>query len=105
MTKFRCAYLAGRVELSAERERHIAQRHPDLLPEHRAYIATTLADPDLIRRSPRFPNAKLFSRWYDDLVGGKYMVVVVVTSNRRHWIVTAYIARKLVEGQNEWARS
>ena len=105
MTKFGCPYLGARVELSVERERHIALRHPDLLPAHRSHLATTLADPDQIRRSPRFPNAKLFARWYDDLVGGKHVVVVVVTSNRRHWIVTAYIARRLVEGQNEWARS
>jgi hypothetical protein len=35
-------------------------------------------------------------------------VVVVVsdsTPSDRHWIVTAYLARKLAEGEVEWQRS
>jgi hypothetical protein len=55
-------YLGGEVQLSGEREVHIAERHPDLLPEHRERIGTTLADPDQVRRSRRFGAAKLFSR-------------------------------------------
>ncbi len=65
---------------------------------------TTLADPDQVRRSVRFGNARLFSRWYDDL--GKHVVVVVISEpDGRHWIVTAYIARRLAEGETEWKRS
>jgi hypothetical protein len=92
---------------SAEREAHIAERHPDLLPEHRDRIGTTLADPDQVRRSRRFGAAKLFSRWCSDVKGGKRIVVVVVSlaEDGRHWIITAYIARKLAEGEVEWVRS
>ncbi|MEK6709054.1 MAG: hypothetical protein AABZ64_00595, partial [Nitrospinota bacterium] len=79
MSRFPCPYLEGEVELTAERERHIAQRHPDLLPEHGRRIAETLADPDQVRRSVRFGSAKLFSRWYTDLRGGKHVVAVVVS--------------------------
>jgi len=49
VTRFPCPYLGADVELSEARERHIAERHPDLLPEHRDRIATTLADPDTVR--------------------------------------------------------
>ena len=107
MTRFFCAYLGGEVQLSGEREAHIAERHPDLLPEHRERIGTTLADPDQVRRSRRFGAAKLFSRWFSDVKGGKHVVVVVVSSGEdgRHWIITAYITRKLAEGEVEWARS
>jgi hypothetical protein len=107
MTRFSCAYLGGDVELSGEREAHIAQRHPDLLPEHRERIGITLAEPDQVRRSGRFGAAKLFSRWFSDVKGGKHVVVVVVSSGEdgRHWITTAYITRKLAEGEVEWARS
>ena len=107
MTSFFCAYLGREVQLSGEREAHIAERHPDLLPEHRERIGATLADPDQVRRSPRFSAAKLFSRWFPDVRGGKHVVVVVVSSGEdgRHWIITAYIARKLAEGEVEWARS
>jgi hypothetical protein len=107
MSRFPCPYLGGEVELTEERERHITERHPDLLPEHRQYIAETLAVPDQVRTSARFGSAKLFSRWYTDLRHGKYVVVVVVSElepRARHWIITAYIARKLASGEIEWAR-
>ena len=47
MSRFSCPYLRGEVELTEERERHIAERHPELLPEHRERIAETLADPEV----------------------------------------------------------
>jgi len=47
------------VELADERERHIAERHPELLPAHLAKIEQTLAQPDQIRRSGRFASARL----------------------------------------------
>jgi hypothetical protein len=106
-THFHCPYLNTEVELTDERERHIAERHPDLLPEYRQRIADTLADPDQVRRSARFASARLFTRWFESVRGGKHVVVVVVsdsTPSGRHWIITAYIARKLAEGEIEWKR-
>jgi len=44
----------------------------------------------------------------DTLHGGKQVVVVVVSdaaANGRHWLITAYIARKLAQGDVEWTRS
>ena len=104
MIKYPCPYLNGEVELTGERERHIAERHPDLFLHLRESLASTLAKPDLVRMSSRFGNARLFSRWFEDLHGGKHVVVVVITETdaRRHWLVTAYIARRLAGGQQEW---
>ena len=105
VTFFPCPYISSEVELTDERERHIAETHPDLLPEHRERIAETLVDPDQVRVSKRFQNAKLFSKWFDDVRGGKYIVVVVFTEAgpvQRHWVITAYIARKLMGGKIEW---
>ena len=107
MTRFPCPYLNTPVELADEREQHIAERHPDLLPEHRQRVADTLVDPDQVRRSTRFANARLFSRWFESVCHGKHVVVVVVSEvapSERNWIITAYIARKLVEGEIEWKR-
>jgi len=107
VNRYACPYLKGEVELTEERERHIAGRHPDLLPEHRDRIAGTLAEPDQVRRSARFGSARLFSRWYTDVRQGKHVVVVVVSElgpAERHWIITAYMARKLAEGDVEWKR-
>ena len=108
MSRHPCPYLKGEVELTEERERHIAERHPDLLPHYRGRIAETLSEPDQVRRSVRFGSAKLFSRWYTDAGQGKHVVVVVVSEldpSERHWIITAYLARKLVEGAVEWTRA
>jgi hypothetical protein len=69
-------------------------------------MAETLADPDQVRKSVRLANARLFIRQFD-IMGGKQVVVVVVTDTglaHRHWIVTAYAARKLTEGVIEWQR-
>lgn len=107
MSHFPCPYLNGEVELTEERERHIAERHPDLLPEHRGRIGETLAQPDQVRRSSRFGAARLLSRWYADARLGRHAVVVVVSEldpAQRHWIITAYLARTLAEGAIEWKR-
>ncbi len=107
MSRIPCPYLKAEVELSEEREHHIAERHPDLLPEHRHRVVEVLADPDQVRRSVRSGSARLFSRWYTDVQRGKHVVVVVVSEpepRKRHWIITAYITTKLAEGEVEWRR-
>ena len=104
MTLFPCPYLQGNVEFSKERELHIQEGHPDLLPDRRSHIAATLADPGQVRRSARSSNARMFSRWYSDL--SKYVVVVVISeSSGRHWIISSYIARRLTGGEPEWDRN
>src|SRR5579863_1154978 len=106
--RFPCPYLGDTVELCAKRERYIAERHPELLPAHRDLLAITLADPDQVRTSSRLSNAKLFSRWYDEVGGGKHVVIVVVSDPAnagRRWIVTAYVARRLAEAIGEWTRN
>ena len=108
MTLFPCPYLNGEVELTDEREQHIAAQHPDLLPAHRDALANVLADPDSVRLSARFGNARLFTRWVNNVGGGKHVVVVAVsdaTPYNRHWVITAYVARKLSEGAIEWQKS
>ena len=108
MSHFSCPYLHGEVDLTEERARHIAENHPDFLPDHLDKIPTVLSDPDQIRRSKRFPNARLFTRWFDAVRGGKFIVVVVVSDSSpktRHWIITGYVARKITEGETEWKRS
>jgi hypothetical protein len=92
------------VESTDEREQHIAEHHPDLLPELREYFIRTLAEPDQVRRSRIVGSARLFSRWYDDL--GKHVVVVVMSETEgRNWVVTAYMSRRLAQGVAEWIRS
>jgi hypothetical protein len=103
--RFRCPWLNGEVELTEERERHIVEKHGELLPVHHAKIAEVLADPDVIQRRP--DSGRLFSRWYTGLGRGRHVVVAVVSQMGgppRHWIVTAYMARRLPAGGIEWRR-
>jgi len=96
------------VELTDEREQHIAERHPDLLPEHSERIPETLITPDRVRRSVRFRNTHLLSRWFGDILNGKHVVVVVASESGpsgRHWVMTAYLTRRLSGGEIEWEKS
>jgi len=70
-----CPYLAADVERTTERQRHIAERHPDLLPAHSQLLAETLRDPDQVRRSSQISNVQLLSRWFESVRGGKYIVL------------------------------
>lgn len=60
MQIFPCPYVKGEVELTDEREAHIAQTHPDLLPEYLPQAEQTPADPDQVRRSIRMSGARIF---------------------------------------------
>ncbi len=105
--RFSCPYLAGEVELSDEQEKHVGDRHPELSPKIRELIRETLAEPREVRRSARSADARLFSRWFDDIMGGKHVVVVVVSERKtgRHWVITAYVVSKLGQGDVEWTRN
>jgi hypothetical protein len=108
MQIFPCPYSRSQVELSDEREEHIALTHPDLLPEFLEQIKQTLADPDQVRYSSRMSAARLFCRWFDNVRQGKYIVVVVVSETipaERSWIITAYITRRLSNGEIEWHKN
>jgi hypothetical protein len=103
-----CPYPGVLVELTDERRRHILLKHPDLLPEYIDHVAETLAEPDEIRRNSRFPATRIFARWCENVKGGKFVVVVVVSDpppTERYRVVTAYIARRLTQGAVEWKRA
>jgi hypothetical protein len=65
-------------------------------------------NPNRVRRSSRSPDALLFARWFDSILDGKYIVVVVESNMKpvpRYRIVTAYIARKLTGDPIEWQKT
>jgi len=68
-----CPYFGADIELTDEREGHILERHPDLLPEYLEFLAATISDPDEVVQGST-SGTMIFSRWYDSLYGGKYLV-------------------------------
>jgi hypothetical protein len=105
--RFPCPYLKADVELTPERERHIAERHPELSETIIEFLAKIFADPDQVRRSSRFANARLFSRNFEEFWGQKQLVAVVVSQlgPPRHWIITSYLTRRFSSGELEWTRN
>jgi hypothetical protein len=104
---FPCPYLNTDVELTDDRYQHILQTHPGTLPNYLTQLADTLEDPDLIRSSDRDPQALLFSKWFETIRGGRYLVVVIInpTHPEQPWIITAYTARKITGGQVLWIKN
>ena len=94
------------MELTDEREAYVRTKHPEVFAGARDYLRETLDDPEVVQRDRQHPGTRLFGRWYDDLVHGEYLIVAVVsdTSPSRHWIVTAFVARRLGRGAIEWQR-
>ena len=107
MVFFACPYLGGPVELTRERERHVRNRHPELLPGCFDQFVLTVADPDEVRLDELRDTTRSFSRWFPELKGGKFITVAVVSDRspaERHWIRTAYVTRRLVRRKVEWKR-
>jgi len=71
MKEFPCPYLGVMVELTDEREQHISETHPDLVPAYLQQMADTLANPDQVQVSRRSESSRLFVRWHDSIKGGK----------------------------------
>src|SRR5687767_7708086 len=92
--QFDCPRLGVAVELTDERFSHIAERHPEILPDRLVLIAETLADPDGMDPG-RTENELVFRRWYDSLYGGKNVLVFVLqdVGSERRWIVTTRLSR------------
>ncbi len=107
MNIFFCPYLKREVVLTDERYEHIKKQHPELLPDYESAVCETVLDPDSVRKSARFQNARMLTKYFENIRGGKYTVVVVVSDTQpeqRDWIITAYITRKLSDGEIEWEK-
>ncbi len=94
------------MELTDRAIQHIQKAHPEILPKNLGRLRVVLAEPDLVRRSRSRPQVVLLSRWYDDLLMGKYLVAVVdVADPRRPRVLTSYATRKPGIGEVLWRRS
>ena len=105
MVRFICPHLGAPVELTRERERHIMQEHPEILPGRIDLVAQSLADPAEIRLDPKYSATRKFIRRCDEPFEGRYLVVLVVSRNGRqgrHWIATTFLSSRRPKGEVEW---
>jgi hypothetical protein len=87
MAWFRSSF--GDVELTDERMRHILEFHPDV-DVYRDRFQDVLSGPDYDRRSTSDTHVRVF---YKRLRGDKHLAIVVKT-NERNFILTAYLTDK-----------
>lgn len=92
----------NRIELSNERWQHIIKEHPevkncqDKLPE-------VVKQPDLIKHSKKDKDVLLYYRYYPEILGGKYLLVVVKIRSRS-LVLTCYVTDRIKEGDVLWQR-
>lgn len=85
-----------RVELTDEREAHIRRFHPDAVP-FLGSLAEVLRTPDVRCPSTQDSTVVVYYKYFAKILGGKYVAVVVKT-NDRWFVLTAYLTRRLRTG-------
>jgi hypothetical protein len=106
-----CPFLGGMVELNDERRQHIENVHPREAQAVLAEIESVVRDPDVVFETPRQGEHALVRALRDQPTHAVVAIVVteaVRSSDRmqeRHWVVTAYIARRLPRWRVQWRRT
>ncbi len=106
LDKIFCTFLNEYIEFSQDRIDHILERHPEMDKILKEKIVFVISDPDIILKSSKTDSGMLFSKWFSDVLFGKYVVVVILSEEKkRHWIVTSYITRRLSQGEIIWKKN
>ena len=103
---FQCPFLGGTVHLTSERIAHIRGGHPEFRAMNEQVMKETIRNamekPSIITRSRKDAQGIIFGRWEPSLYGGKYVVVTVISSPERNWVITAFISRYQPKGELLW---
>lgn len=86
------------VELTDERRAHILLYHPDAAP-FLGRVAEALRTPDVLRQSTEDAKVLVHYKHFADILGGKYLAVVVKSTNGRRFVLTAYLTRRIRTGK------
>lgn len=100
--KYFCSFLNSDVDLTEERETHIHEYHPDMVP-FMDRIQEVLLNCDLIYESNRDSNVILFYRFFNDIFDGKF-IVVAVKRDIRNFILTTYLTDVIKAGVMLWKK-
>ncbi len=98
-------YTGRLIRYPIERQRHVAERHPEM-SEQSGLIWDTLAAPDEVRRSTNDPETVvLYYRWFDNTpVGPRYVRVIVKLLDHDAFVLTAHVTDDIRRGELVWAR-
>lgn len=87
------------IRLTEERWQHMIERHPEI-KNHLSKIQTTIQNPDVIIANHYNRNERYYHKYFKSLKN--YLIVII--EYRKHFIITAFIARKIKKGEILWKR-
>ncbi len=90
------------IEITVERWNHICEQHPELNTLWET-VRITLENPDFIKMSLADRSVRMYYHYFDNLLGGKYILAVVKT-NQRNFLLTAYVTDYIKAGEDLWKR-
>lgn len=66
-------------------------------------VEQTLKNPDLIKVSRTDNSVLMYYRFFENIFGGKY-IIAIVKSNKRKFLLTAYVTDYIKSGEESWKR-
>jgi hypothetical protein len=98
MKRYRTVF-GEEVVLPEEKWNHIMHKHPEV-KQFFEKIEDVLFLPDVVKLSRRDPKVHLYYRFFREIYGGKYLLVV--TNSARKSISTVFITDKIKVGETIW---
>ena len=89
--------------LDEEVRQIVLSKHPEV-SQFIDRVVTTLRDPDVVRQSKLTKRSRLYYRFFEDILRGKFLVVVVKCVDL-DFVSTVYITNKVKEGEVLWRKS
>lgn len=91
------------IHLTDERWTYIRVQHPEISP-YLEEIIETLRAPEVVKKSKRDGKVHLYFKFFDHILGGKF-ILVVVKMEARKFIITAYVTDYVKKGETIWEKS
>ena len=90
-----------RLSLDAVHRAHIQTEHPEIRPYFKR-LGEVLVAPEWVKRSRHDQAVYLYYRFYPDILGGKYLLVVGKIAPGK--ILTFYVTDTIKQGELLWPR-
>ncbi|HBH96246.1 MAG TPA: hypothetical protein DDX89_00425 [Candidatus Omnitrophica bacterium] len=92
-----------RLHLDEDRRRHILTEYPEVRP-YLNRLGEVFRAPEWVKQSRRDPHARLYYRFYADVLGGKYLLGIAKISVRSV-VLTFYVTDSIKHGELLWPTS
>lgn len=97
-------YRGVELRLTQERLAHMRDIHPEI-SANEPLLAETVSAPELVVQSGSDRDARLYYRRYQiEELGEKYLCVLVKTTGRSPFVLTAYFTDRIKNGEVLWRK-